>query len=93
MNSLKRQHIYGKPVTRKGGYTTNIILGIPGQDFGEVEDTVKFAHKCDVKISISEYLPLAYSKDFEKAKKQYPCDEHLLHINSFYKFLDNEINC
>ena len=64
-----------------------ILAGLPGQDFNQVMETVKFLKQFPCSIKIAEYSPIPGTIDFEISKKLYPflpLDEPLYQNNSIF---------
>lgn len=73
---------------KKAGYSSkdiavNILIGLPGQDLGEVKDSIEFAGKLDLKIHLEEYSPIPGTLDFERSGLTADSDP-LLHNNSVF---------
>jgi radical SAM superfamily enzyme YgiQ (UPF0313 family) len=62
-----------------------IIIGLPGQRVGEVEESIAFVKEAGAKPMLVEYSPIPHTPLFEKAKKMSQFDienEPLFHNNS-----------
>jgi radical SAM superfamily enzyme YgiQ (UPF0313 family) len=62
-----------------------VMVGLPGQRVGEVEETIAFVKEAGVKPVLVEYSPIPHTALFEKAKKMSRFDlenEPLYHNNS-----------
>jgi radical SAM superfamily enzyme YgiQ (UPF0313 family) len=62
-----------------------IMIGLPGQRVGEVEESIAFVKEAEVKPMLVEYSPIPHTPLFEKAKKMSQFDlenEPLFHNNS-----------
>ncbi|RLE08001.1 hypothetical protein DRZ78_01960 [Candidatus Aerophobetes bacterium] len=62
------------------------MVGLPGQSFKEIMDTVKFVHKLKVKINPVEFSPIPGTEEYKKAVRDYgfPSDEPLFQNNSIF---------
>lgn len=77
---------------KSSGYKSNEIIvyimgGIPGQSFEEIERTVDFLAQMKVRISLSEYSPIPFTRDWQKIPDNV-AREPLLHNNSVFPMLD-----
>ncbi|MCD6317931.1 radical SAM protein [Candidatus Aerophobetes bacterium] len=63
-----------------------VMVGLPGQSFKEIMDTVKFVHKLKVKINPVEFSPIPGTEEYKKAVRDYgfPSDEPLFQNNSIF---------
>jgi radical SAM superfamily enzyme YgiQ (UPF0313 family) len=77
---------------KDGSYIAYIMLGMPGQNPIDAEETVKFAHECGAKISLSEYSPIPFTEDWETVRRELPSDDPLWHNNSVYPQFFSGIN-
>ncbi len=62
-----------------------IMIGLPGQRVGEVEESIAFVKETGARPMLVEYSPIPHTPLFEKAKKMSPFDlekEPLHHNNS-----------
>jgi radical SAM superfamily enzyme YgiQ (UPF0313 family) len=69
---------------KKGGFGTYILMGMPGQSFGEIEDSIRFAHNNGAKVFLAEYSPIPQTKDWEKVKGSIVSSDPLWHNNSIF---------
>jgi radical SAM superfamily enzyme YgiQ (UPF0313 family) len=79
INHLKRVGYSGEEI---GVY---IMVGLPGQRAGEVEESIAFVKEAGARPMLVEYSPIPHTPLFEKAKKSSPFDlenEPLFHNNS-----------
>jgi dTDP-4-amino-4,6-dideoxygalactose transaminase len=75
---------------RRAGYSGEevgvyIMVGLPGQRVGEVEESIAFVKETGAKPVLVEYSPVPHTPLFEKAKKMSQFDlenEPLFHNNS-----------
>lgn len=63
-----------------------VMMGLPGQALGEVEETLHFVHQSGGWIKIAQYSPIPGTEEFWKACQENPLilDEPLLHNNSIF---------
>ena len=79
INHLKRVGYSGEEI---GVY---IMVGLPGQRVGEVEESIAFVKEAGARPMLVEYSPIPHTPLFEKAKKSSQFDlenEPLYHNNS-----------
>ena len=75
-----------------------ILVGLPGQSFAEVENTIKTALKLGIKPRIAEYSPIPSTPLFERAKQELIAnkksyiniDEPLFQNPSIYPYIATE---
>jgi len=98
----KRQKATGAKVTnkefiaavknlQKAGYKPDeiyayILMGMPGQDFKEVEESIKFASNFGTKVFLVEYSPIPGTRDWREHKFDFK--DPLLHNNSIFPLHD-----
>lgn len=61
----------------------NILMGLPGQDFREVEETIRFAGNLGVRIFLEEYALVPGTPDYLKSGLSADADP-LIHNNSIF---------
>ena len=79
-------------ILKKSGFKADEIIvyllaGLPGQEAGEVEESVRYLLALDVKISISEYSPVPGSSLWDESvkKSMFPLEEDpVYHNNSIF---------
>jgi radical SAM superfamily enzyme YgiQ (UPF0313 family) len=79
IKNLKRAGYLGEEI---GVY---LMVGLPGQRVGEVEEGIAFVKEIGANPMLVEYSPIPHTALFEKAKKMSPFDlenEPLFHNNS-----------
>lgn len=69
---------------KKGEVGSYILMGMQGQGFKEVEESINFAHKTGALVLLAEYSPIPGTKDWEEVKEILPFDDPLWHNNSLY---------
>jgi radical SAM superfamily enzyme YgiQ (UPF0313 family) len=80
--AIKHLKRAGYPGEEIGVY---IMIGLPGQRVGEVEESIAFVKEAGAKPMLVEYSPIPHTPLFEKAKKMSQFDlenEPLFHNNS-----------
>ncbi len=82
---LKNAGYQGKEIA------VNILLGLPGQDPAEIEESVEFIIPTGSRIFLEEYSPVPGTKDYERSGLASDCDP-LLHNNSSFP-LYHEAEC
>jgi len=63
-----------------------IMIGLPGQDFEEIIDTIDFVHTLKVKINPVEFSPVPGTEEYKRAVRDcnFNEDEPLLQNNSIF---------
>ncbi len=105
-SSQKRQRLTGSKTTNdefaaavsclnKAGYGPGeigayLLIGLPGQNVNEAEDTVRFASKFKVRIFLEEYSPIPGTPEYGKCGLPYDADP-LWHNNSIFALYDSKI--
>ncbi len=71
-----------------------IMIGLPGQNFKEIMDTIKFVHSLKVKIYLVEFSPIPGTEEYKKAVRGYNFnkDEPLLQNNSIFPMQTEDMN-
>jgi len=59
--------------------TTYIIVGHPHSDGQELEQSIRFAHKCGTRVLLSEFSPIPGTKDGEESRYWADLEEPLSH--------------
>jgi radical SAM superfamily enzyme YgiQ (UPF0313 family) len=80
--AIKQLKRAGYPGEEIGVY---VMIGLPGQRVGEVEESIAFVKEAGAKPMLVEYSPIPHTPLFEKAKKMSQFDlenEPLFHNNS-----------
>lgn len=73
--------------------TAYILMGVPGQEFSTVRETLDFAESLSINVSVSEYSPVPGTPAFEKAAELSGLDlaEPLYHNSSVYPLLSGSV--
>lgn len=66
-----------------GEIAANIMMGLPGQDFEEVKESIAFAASAGVRVHLEEYSPVPGTPGFARSGLPSDCDP-LLHNNSAF---------
>lgn len=61
----------------------NLLVGLPGQRFRDVERGIGFLENSRVRIRLEEYSPVPYTEDFDKSNLSLQ-DDPLLHNNTAF---------
>ena len=67
-----------------GTYAAYIMMGMPSQTLGDVEETIRYAHAQGAHISLGEYSPIPGTKDWQFIKNSLPSSDPLWHNNSIF---------
>lgn len=98
MDLLKENSVpINKPGLSKGfqwDIGVYILLGLPGQSYEEVLDTINFVNKVGAKIKIAEYSPVPGTEEFQKALQLCPdlAEEPLMHNKSNFATIGMKID-
>ena len=71
----------------KGEYIIYLLMGMPGQSLGDVEESLRYVNKMGAKISLSEYSIIPQTKDFSNLPQKY-ISEPLYHNKSVYPLFE-----
>ncbi|KQC11320.1 MAG: hypothetical protein APR62_10150 [Smithella sp. SDB] len=80
---------------KTGGVGIYLLCGMPGQKAREVDDSIKFVHKCGAKPVLAEYSPIPYTEMWNEAVSSSPFDiqnEPLYHNNSLLPCCNDDFN-
>lgn len=69
---------------QRGEYVAYTMMGMPGQTFEEIDETLNLAHQSGARISLSEYSPIPGTKDWERVKNRLPSLDPLWQNNSIF---------
>lgn len=80
----------------KNGYVPGdigvyLLIGLPGQSALEVEESVRFAVSCKVRVHLEEYSPIPGTPDYEKSGLPADADP-LFHNNSAFPLYKPDIH-
>lgn len=66
--------------------TVYLIMGLPGQQPREVEDSIRYVHDLGARVSLSSFSPIPNTTDWTKAVRDFdfPVDEPLMTNKSIY---------
>lgn len=74
---LKNAGYHGKEIA------VNILIGLPGQDPSEIQESVDFVKATGSRIFLEAYSPIPGTKDYDRSGLAKDCDP-LLHNNSIF---------
>ena len=88
VESLKAAGYHG------GELDSYILVGLPGQDFHEVQDSVRAVYELGVRVRLSQFSPIPGTALFDAAcrQAQIDADEPLMHNNSIVPGLDRQVD-
>ncbi|MCM8801133.1 MAG: radical SAM protein [Candidatus Omnitrophica bacterium] len=94
IKATKEEFLKAIGYLKEAGYPSkdigvNIMIGLPEEDYFEIEETVKFVASQKVRIHLEEYAPVPGTPDFFKAGLTYDSDP-LLHNNSAFLYLNKD---
>jgi radical SAM superfamily enzyme YgiQ (UPF0313 family) len=69
---------------KKGEIGSYILMGMQGQSFEEVTESMNFANNNGALALLAEYSPIPGTKDWEEVKELLPFNDPLWHNNSLY---------
>ena len=69
---------------RKGEYTAYTMMGMPGQAFEEIDETLDLAHRSGARISLGEFSPIPETPDWGHVKSRLPSTDPLWQNNSIF---------
>ena len=76
---------------RQGEYITYLLIGMPGQNIENIKESIKYVHNLGSKISLSEYSPIPYTKDWQTLSaelKQNPLTQNNTYF-MYHNFYEN----
>lgn len=92
---------------QEGEYTTYLLIGMPNQNINNVMESIKFVHNLGSRVSLSEYSPIPYTRDWIFIDNDLKIDpltqnntyfislnknyDKILHIKEFAKELNNKL--
>jgi len=71
-----------------GEFMAYLMIGLPGQSMGEIKQAIGFAHENGARVSLSEFSPIPYTAEWDKALVPNLSSEPLMHNNSVYPILN-----
>ena len=74
---------------KQGEYTTYLLIGIPEQNIENIKESIKYVHSLGSKISLSEYSPIPYTKDWQKLPSELKQDP-LTQNNTYFITLNKD---
>jgi radical SAM superfamily enzyme YgiQ (UPF0313 family) len=73
----------------KGEYITYLLIGMPGQNIENIKESIKYVHNLGSKISLSEYSPIPYTKDWQTLPEELKQDP-LTQNNTYFMTLNKD---
>lgn len=89
IENLKEAGFTGKDI---GVY---VLIGLPGQAFEEMVESVRYVHECGAMVKLAVYSPIPGTEEWERAVEQKMIDpeaDPLLHNDSIYPIRINELD-
>ncbi|MBQ3834977.1 MAG: radical SAM protein [Elusimicrobia bacterium] len=74
---------------KQGEYVTYLLMGMPGQSVENVRESIKYVHSLGSIISLSEYSPIPYTKDWQTLDEKFKQDP-LTQNNTFFISLNKD---
>lgn len=74
---------------KDGEYITYLLMGMPGQSIENVKESIKYVHSLGSRISLSEYSPIPYTKDWQTLDDNLKKDP-LTQNNTFFVSLNKD---
>lgn len=74
---------------KKGEYITYLLIGMPGQNIENIRESIKYVHNFGSRISLSEYSPIPYTKDWQNLPDELKQDP-LTQNNTYFMTLNKD---
>ncbi|MCR4663252.1 MAG: radical SAM protein, partial [Endomicrobiaceae bacterium] len=74
---------------KQGEYITYLLIGMPGQNIENIKESIKYVHNLGSRISLSEYSPIPYTKDWQTLTDELKQDP-LTQNNTFFMTLNKD---
>jgi radical SAM superfamily enzyme YgiQ (UPF0313 family) len=74
---------------KKGEYITYLLIGMPGQNIENIKESIKYVHNLGSIISLSEYSPIPYTKDWQTLSSELKQDP-LTQNNTYFMTLNKD---
>ena len=74
---------------KQGEYTTYLLIGIPEQNIENIKESIKYVHSLGSKISLSEYSPIPYTKNWQNLPNELKQDP-LTQNNTYFITLNKD---
>ncbi|MCM8783796.1 MAG: radical SAM protein [Candidatus Omnitrophica bacterium] len=92
----KKTIIEAVKLLKKAGYSSSdigiyLLIGLPGQPFEEIEESIYFAHSFKARVYLEEYSPVPGTYEYNRAKLDTNLDP-LWHNNSVFPLYKGEYN-
>lgn len=74
---------------KQGEYITYLLIGMPGQNIENIRESIKYVHGLGSRISLSEYSPIPYTKDWQSLSTELKQDP-LTQNNTYFMTLNKD---
>ena len=74
---------------KHGEYITYLLIGMPGQNIENIRESIKYVHNLGSRISLSEYSPIPYTKDWQNLPDELKQDP-LTQNNTYFMTLNKD---
>ena len=74
---------------KQGEYTTYLLIGMPEQNIENIKESIKYVHSLGSKISLSEYSPIPYTKNWQNLPSELKQDP-LTQNNTYFMTLNKD---
>ena len=74
---------------KHGEYITYLLIGMPGQNIENIRESIKYVHGLGSRISLSEYSPIPYTKDWQSLSTELKQDP-LTQNNTYFITLNKD---
>lgn len=74
---------------KQGEYITYLLIGMPGQNIENIRESIKYVHNLGSRISLSEYSPIPYTKDWQNLPDELKQDP-LTQNNTYFMTLNKD---
>ena len=74
---------------KQGEYTTYLLIGMPEQNIENIKESINYVHSLGSKISLSEYSPIPYTKDWQNLPSELKQDP-LTQNNTYFMTLNKD---
>ena len=74
---------------KSGEYITYLLIGMPGQNIENIRESIKYVHNLGSRISLSEYSPIPYTKDWQTLPQELKQDP-LTQNNTYFMTLNKD---
>ena len=74
---------------KSGEYITYLLIGMPGQNIENIKESIEYVHNLGSRISLSEYSPIPYTKDWQTLPQELKQDP-LTQNNTYFMTLNKD---